>query len=260
MDAPMGPAPMMETDGTGGILWPVVSQRVFITGSTRGIGRAIARATLAANGRVTITGRDPAGVDAAVEALVNELDAAGRVVGQVLDVRDPRSVERAVSEAAAAFGGLDVVVNNAGVGVYGPLDAVSDADWRLVMDTNVAGPFHVMRAAIPRLRASGGGWVINIASLAGANPFAGGGVYCASKAALLALSESAMQELRGDDIRVSVVLPGSTATGFSTRSGGDESWRLQPDDVAEVVVDLLRHPARSLPSRVEIRPSRPKKG
>ena len=251
---------MMETDGTGGILWPVVSQRAFVTGSTRGIGRAIARAILMSNGRVTVTGRDRAGVDAAVEALQVESAGAGRVVGQVLDVRDPVSVERAVSAAAAAFGGLDVVVNNAGVGIYGGLETVSDADWRMVMDTNVAGPFHVMRASIPRLREAGGGWIINIASLAGVSPFAGGGVYCASKAALLALSESAMQELRGDNIRVSVVLPGSTATEFSGRSGGDESWRLLPDDVAEVVVDLLRHPARSLPSRVEIRPSRPKKG
>lgn len=215
---------------------------------------------LLSNACVTVTGRDPASVDAAVAALLAETGAAGRVRGQVLDVRDPDLVGRAVSEAAAAFGGLDVVVNNAGVGIYGNLETVSDADWRAVMDTNVTGPFHVMRAAIPWLRQAGGGWIVNIASLAGTNPFAGGGVYCASKAALIALTEAAMQELRGDNIRVSVVLPGSTATGFSGRSGGDDSWRLLPDDVAEVVVDLLRHPARSLPSRVEIRPSRPKKG
>lgn len=233
----------------------------FVTGSTRGIGRAIASALLDAGHLVTLTGRDAA----AVATAVSELGAAHRagplVAGQVMDVCDQASVTRAVTAAATAFGGLDIVVNNAGVGIYGDIETVSDEDWDTVLETNVTGPFRVMRAAIPLLRQRGSGWIINIASLAGANPFAGGGAYCASKAALIALSESAMQELRGADIRVSVVLPGSTATGFSGRSSaGDDAWRLAPDDVAAVVVDLLRHPARSLPSRVEIRPARPKKG
>ena len=234
--------------------------RALITGSTRGIGLAIAKALIAAGHDVMVTGREAASVDAAVQGLSPGGDGAGRAVGQVMDLRDRASIDRAVAAAVAAFGGLDVVVNNAGVGIYGDLESVSDEDWRTVMETNVTGPFQVMRAAIPRLRQARGGWIINIASLAGANPFAGGGAYCASKAALIALTESAMQELRGDNIRVSVVLPGSTATKFSGRSGGDDSWKLSPDDVAEVVVDLLRHPARSLPSRVEIRPARPRKG
>lgn len=233
----------------------------FITGSTRGIGRAIASALIDAGHQVTITGRDAAGVDAAVAELAAEHGAGDRVAGQVMDVRDTASVARAVASAVATFGGLDFVINNAGVGIYGDLETVSDDDWQTVFETNVTGPFRVMRAAIPLLRQRGSGWIINIASLAGANPFAGGGVYCASKAALIALTESAMQELRGANIRVSVVLPGSTATKFSGRSSGaDDAWRLAPEDVAEVVVDLLRHPARSLPSRIEIRPSRPKKG
>jgi NAD(P)-dependent dehydrogenase (short-subunit alcohol dehydrogenase family) len=253
---------MIETVGTGGILWRVaiMNHRALVTGSTRGIGLSIARALLAAGHRVAITGRDRAGVDAAVAELSAVAGAAGRIVGHVMDVRDRASIDRAVDATAAAFGGLDVVVNNAGVGIYGDVRAIRDEDWQTVMDTNVTGPFRVMRAAIPRLAEAGGGWIINIASLAGANPFAGGGAYCASKAALIALSEAAMQELRSENIRVSVVLPGSTATKFSGRAGGDDSWKLSPDDVAEVVVDLLRHPARSLPSRVEIRPARPKKG
>lgn len=278
MDAPMGPAPMIETEGTGGILWCAprltcqfmrsaargrrlahMPYRSFVTGGSRGIGYAIAQAMLVAGARVVIGGRDRAGLDAAVGRLSARF-AADRVAGQVMDVRDRVSVEHAVASAVNTFGGLDVVVNNAGVGIYGDLETVSDEDWQAVLDTNLTGPFHVMRAAIPHLRTSGGGWIINIASLAGANPFAGGGAYCASKAALIALSESAMQELRGDNIRVSVVLPGSVATSFSPRSGGDTSWKLSPDDVADVVVDLLRHQARSLPSRVDIRPARPKKG
>jgi NAD(P)-dependent dehydrogenase (short-subunit alcohol dehydrogenase family) len=237
-----------------------MDHRALITGSTRGIGRATARALLLAGARVTLTGREEGRVNEAMAVLAEETGAGDRIAGQVLDVRVPASVDRAVSGAVAAFGGLDVVVNNAGVGIYGDLESVTDEDWSTVMQTNVAGPFHVIREAIPALRQSGGGWIVNIASLAGAHPFAGGGAYCASKAALLALSESAMQELRADNIRVSVVLPGSTATGFSGRTGSDETWRLSPDDVAAVVTDLLRHPARSLPSRVEIRPSRPKKG
>lgn len=233
--------------------------RALVTGSTRGIGRAIARAMVASGSHVMITARDRSGVDTAVAELASEAGTADRVAGSVMDVRNPASVAAAVESTVRTFGGLDVVVNNAGVGIYGTLETVSDDDWQSVVGTNLTGPFHVMRAAIPALRQAGGGWIINIASLAGANPFAGGGAYCASKAALIALSESAMQELRDDDIRVSVVLPGSVATHFSGRSGGDDSWKLSPDDVAGVVMDLLRHPARSLPSRVEIRPSRPKK-
>lgn len=233
----------------------------FISGSTRGIGRAIAAALLGSGHHVTITGRDEAMVRTVVGDLARECDAEGRVRGQALDIRDRAAVDAAVAAAAAAFGGLHIIVNNAAVGRYGDVEAMGDEDWHMVMETNVSGPFFVMRAAIPFLRAAGGGWIINIASLAGPHPFAGAGAYCASKAALIALSESAMQELRGADIRVSVVLPGSTATSFSGRVADvDESWRLSPDDVATVVADLIRHPARSLPSRVEIRPARPKKG
>ena len=258
MAAPIGPAPMMDTVDTG-IFYGGMSFKALVTGSTRGIGRAVARAILAAGGRVMVTGRDRAEVDAAVRELATKF--GDRVAGSALDVRRSGDVDAAVAAAAARLGGLDVVINNAGVGLYANLESVSDDDWATTMETNLSGPFHVMRAAIPRLREAGGGWIINIASLAGAHPFASGGAYCASKAALIALTESVMQEVRGDGIRVSVVLPGSVATGFSNRSrGGDDSWKLSPEDVAEAVMSLLKHPARSLPSRLEIRPSRPGKG
>jgi 3-oxoacyl-[acyl-carrier protein] reductase len=235
-----------------------MSQRTLITGSTRGIGLAVARAILAADGFAMITGRTRESVDEAVYAL-QATGVGDRVAGCVLDVGNATSASAAVDATLAAFGGLDVVVNNAGVGIYGAVEATTDGDWQTTIDTNLTGPFFVMRAAIPVLRRAGGGWVVNIASLAGASPFAGGGAYCASKAGLIALSESAMAELRHDNIRVSVVLPGSVATRFSPNQSGDDSWKLAPEDVAEVVMDLLRHPARSLPSRVEIRPSRPRK-
>jgi len=234
-----------------------MSHHALVTGSSRGIGLAIARAIARSGGSVMITGRDASGVDEAVQSLQG---AGGQVAGTVMDVTDPAAVAGAVRAAERAFGTLDVVVNNAGIGHYGDIATFSDEHWRAVLDTNVTGPFNVMRAAIPALRRAGGGWIINIASLAGAHPFAGGGAYCASKAALIALSESAMQELRVDAFRVSDVLPGSVATRFSGRSAGDDSWKLSPDDVAEAVMGLLRHPARSLPSRIEIRPARPKKG
>ncbi len=228
----------------------------LITGSTRGIGLAIARAIGKAGGNVMITGRSAGGVDEAVALLQGTGVTA---VGTVMDVTDAASVAAAIKAAERAFTTLDVVVNNAGVGRFSEVATLSDEDWRDVMETNVTGAFHVIRAAIPALRRAGGGWIINIASLAGVNPFAGGGAYCASKAALIALSDAAMLELRHEGIRVSVVLPGSVSTRFSSRSTGDDSWKLAPDDVAEAVMGLLRHPARSLPSRIEIRPSRPKK-
>lgn len=234
--------------------------RALVTGGTRGIGRAIAKALLAGGSRVLITGRDNAAVDAAVLELAVEAGDAARVAGLAADVRRRADVDAALAEAVRRFGGLDVVVNNAGVGAFGPVESMSDDDWHRVIDTNVTGPFLMTRAAIPLLRAGGGGWIINVASLAGRNAFPDGAAYCASKSALVAFSESVMQEVRHDDIRVSVIMPGSVSTSFSGRHRDDDGWKLTGDDVAEVVIDLLRHPKRSLPSKVEIRPSRPKKG
>jgi NAD(P)-dependent dehydrogenase (short-subunit alcohol dehydrogenase family) len=132
------------------------------------------------------------------------------------------------------------------------------ADWDRTIGTNLNGVFYCCRAAIPELRRRGGGWIVSISSLASKNAFAGGAAYCATKAGLNAFSEALMQEVRYDNIRVSCIMPGSVATGFGGRDVGAD-WKLAPEDVAEVVIDLLEHPARSLPSRVELRPSRPRK-
>lgn len=232
----------------------------IVTGATRGIGYAIAEALLEAGGKVMITGRSDAGVSAAVAKLSAHVGDPARVLGRAVDVRVRAAVNTLVADTVRHFGSLDVLVNNAGVGIFTEVEKTTDDDWAQVIDTNLTGVFYCSRAAIPVLKRRGGGWIINIASLAGRNYFANGAAYCASKAGLVAFSESLMLEVRNDNIRVSVIMPGSVATEFTGPSGKqeDESWKLTPADIAEVVMDLLRHPARSLPSKVEIRPARTK--
>lgn len=229
----------------------------LITGGSRGIGLAIASALVRRGHQVVVGGRNPESL-AKARAQLASLGDADRVSAIEVDVRRPESVEALVAATVAKFGGLDVLVNSAGIGRFDAVAEMSPETWRDVLDTNLSGVFYACRAAIPHLRQRGGGWIINISSLAGSNAFKGGAAYCASKAGLNAFSESLMQEVRSDNIRVSTIAPGSVRTGFSPSAGADD-WKLDPDDVAEVVVDLLRHPARSLPSRVEIRPSRPGK-
>ncbi len=243
----------------------------LITGGTRGIGYALAEALLRHGDQVAITGTSSDSVVRAERALATAAGDAGRVAGIVCDVRDPASAELAVRTAAARFGGLDALVNNAGVGVGVPISEMPHDEWDRIIGTNLTGVFNCCKAAIPALRERGGGWIVNVSSLASKNPFVGGAAYCASKAGLNAFSEALMQELRGDNIRVTYILPGSVATGFSlpaealAKAGGREEttgadWKLQPEDVAQAIVDVLNHPGRSLPSRVEIRPSKPHKG
>ena len=228
----------------------------IVTGGSKGIGLAIARALAADGVNVAITGRNASQLSSAKRAV--EAAGTGAVETLQMDVRQMDDVQRAVDAAASRFGGLDIVVNNAGIGIFTSVAAMTPEQWSAVIETNLTGVFYMCRASIPHLRRRGGGFIVNISSLAGKNPFVDGGAYCASKAALNAFSETLMQELRYDGIRVSYVLPGSVATGFSS---GDPSkgadWKISPDDVADVVVNLLRHDPRSLPSRVELRPSRP---
>jgi NAD(P)-dependent dehydrogenase (short-subunit alcohol dehydrogenase family) len=232
-------------------------RRAIVTGGTRGIGHAIARAILERGGQVLISGRDPGRLDRAVHQLEGETSGAGRVAGMVSDVRQRPQVEALVAEAVRRFGGLDTLVNNAGVGAFTDVADTTDEDWHRVLDTNLTGPFLCSRAVIPVFRQGGGGWIVNIASLAGRNAFPGGGVYCASKAALVSFSESLMQEVRFDNIRVTAIMPGSVSTEFSARSRDeDDSWKLTPEDVALAVMNVLEHPSRSLPSKVELRPAK----
>jgi 3-oxoacyl-[acyl-carrier protein] reductase len=240
---------------TGSPTSPTLDRMVaLVTGGSKGIGLAIARSLVSNGASVVITGRNRRDLERA------QTDLGSRAIAVVADVRNPAEVAAAVREPVDRFGGLDVLVNNAGVGLFKNTADMSVADWQAVVDTNLSGVFYYCHAVIPYLRQRGGGWIVNISSLAGQNPFAGGAAYCASKAGLNAFSEALMQEVRYDNIRVSYVMPGSVATGFSGRSSADRpDWKIQPDDVGQVVIDLLQMPARSLPSRIELRPSKPQK-
>jgi 3-oxoacyl-[acyl-carrier protein] reductase len=241
----------------------LTGRAALVTGGSRGIGFAVAEALLAAGGSVLITGRETAHLDEARTRLSRgNANRAERVHHVRADIRNPDAAAAAVDAAVERFGGLDILVNNAGVGIFRSVAEFDVPSWNDVIETNLSGVFFCCHAAIPRMKARGGGWIINISSLAGSNPFPTGAAYCASKAGLNAFTEALMQEVRHDNIRVSCVAPGSVATGFgrgASPSGPAGDWKLGPEDVAQVVVDLLAHPARSLPSRVEIRPSRPLK-
>jgi len=230
----------------------------LVTGGSRGIGLAIARALVAGGVQVAVTGKDASHLSAARPKI--ESAGPGSVETLQADVRRYEDVERIVAAVVARFGGLDFLINNAGIGIFTDIADMTPRQFSEVIETNLTGVFHMCHASIPHLRKRGAGCIINISSLAATNPFVGGGAYCASKAALNAFSEALMQELRYDNIRVSYIMPGSVATGFSSN---DESkgadWKIAPADIADVVLNLLRHHPRSLPSRVEIRPSKPRK-
>jgi NAD(P)-dependent dehydrogenase (short-subunit alcohol dehydrogenase family) len=232
------------------------TRTAIVTGGSKGIGFAISRALLERGAQVVISARKQDELDRARAAL-----GAGPAVHAIAaDVRRGSDADHLVSETVRRFGRLDILVNNAGVGRFVNVIETSDDDWRQVVETNLTGAFYCSRAAIREMKRGGGGWIINISSLAGKNPFAGGAAYCASKAALNAFSEALMQEVRFDNIRVSCVMPGSVSTGFGDRGiGGEAEWKLSPEDVARVVCDLIDHHPRSLASRVELRPSQPRK-
>jgi 3-oxoacyl-[acyl-carrier protein] reductase len=231
----------------------------LVTGGSRGIGLATARALLKSGCRVFICATTDNGVREATEALKSE--GLDQVAGGVCDVRSYEQVRSMMRSAGERFGGLDILVNNAGIGNFKNIEHMDPEDWCAVIETNLSGVFYCCHEAIPMMRRRGGGYIINVGSLAGKNAFAGGAAYCASKHGLIALSEALMQEVRYDHIRVSCVMPGSVNTGFGLSTGEDpaKTWKLLPEDVAGTIIHLLEMDPRALTSRVEIRPSEPKK-
>lgn len=229
----------------------------IVTGGTKGIGRGIAEALIGEGVSVCISARHQKEVNDAVDDL-NGLNG-GRAIGFVCDVRDYRQVKGLIAHTVKELGGLDILINNAGIGTFRTtVEETSPEDFRAVLETNVFGVFYCCREAIPVMRQRGGGYIINISSLAGVNAHPRMAAYNASKFGLNGFSEALMQEVRHDNIKVSYVMPGSVNTEF----GGDtpseqQSWQLTPADIARVVINLLQHDDRSLVSRVEIRPSKP---
>ena len=230
-------------------------KKAVVTGGTRGIGRAIAESLLRSGASVAICGRTPETVERACAELKQA--TGGEVFGEAADVSKWDQMGHFFGTVASRFGGLDILVNNAGLGVFRSIQDLTPEDWRNTIDLNLTGVFNCCKQALPLLRQNDG-YIIQISSLAGINAFAGGAAYNASKFGLNGFSEAIMQDLRYQNIRVSYIMPGSVDTDFSPRSGRAE-WKIAPQDVAEVVLTLLHMPVRTLVSRVEMRPSKPKK-
>ncbi len=243
----------------------LAGKRAIVTGGTRGIGRAIAESLLAAGAEVAICGRDRPILEAAVSEMKAKHD--GRIHGHACNVAHAKEVSDLFSFTDARLGGLDILVNNAGVGAFKSTADLTIEDWHRVLDTNLSGVFYCCHEALPRLRRQAGGYIINISSLAGKNPFAGGAAYNASKFGLNGFSEAMMLDHRFDGVRVSYIMPGSVNTDFGSGSPGsgkrsektDASWKIDPLDIASVVMFLLQTPDRCLVSRVEVRPTKPVK-
>jgi 3-oxoacyl-[acyl-carrier protein] reductase len=228
----------------------------IVTGATRGIGRSIAEA-LAANGcNVVIAARHEQACRETAEAVTGK--GKGKAVGVAADVQRNEDCVRIVEQAVQTFGGLNILINNAGIGGFSAVEKMDVEHWDRVIATNLNSLFYCTHAALPHLKKQGG-WVINIGSLAGKNAFPGGAAYNASKFGLIGFSEALMMEVRHDDVRVSYIMPGSVATDFEGTSPHAGDWMIQPQDIAQIVLDLLSMPARTLPSRVEVRPSKPAK-
>ena len=234
-------------------------KNAIVTGGTRGIGLAITRALLERGASVFICARKKEEVEESVKELAQKYGE--KIKGDASDVSDYAQVRSMVSSAAEAFGGIDILINNAGIGSHSLVERMPVEEWDATIETNLSGVFYCCHEALPLMKARGGGYIINIGSLAGKQAFAGGAAYCASKFGLIGFSEALMQEVRYDHIRVSYVMPGSVNTGFgrSGQQNPSDTWKLSPEDVADVVVNLLESDPRALSSRVELRPSEPKK-
>lgn len=229
----------------------------LITGGTKGIGLGIAQSLLNLGLRVCITGRSQASIDKAMGTISS--DQSDRIIGVISDVRNAETEIESVNATIRAFGRLDIFVANAGVGHFASIERMTNEQWRDTIDINLTGVFNGVKAVIPELKKSKG-YIITIASLAGVNFFANGAAYNASKFGLVGFSQAIMLDLRDYDIKVTTIMPGSVATHFNNHTPSDEDdWKIQPEDVGRLVVDLIQMHPRTLPSKIEVRPSRTKR-
>ncbi len=233
----------------------VKGKRAIVTGGTKGIGLAIAESLLKKGAHVVISARTASQVDETVQRL-SRIDG-GQVTGKACDVGDSNQVRDLIQYCVNQLGGLEILINNAGIGLFKRASEISPQQWDRLISTNLNGVFYASHFAIPVMKKGGQGFIINISSLAGKNAFPGGTAYNASKFALTGFSEALMQEVRHDGIRVAYVMPGSVDTWFSGNPPAGSSWKLSAQDVADVVLDTLERHPRCLTSRIEMRPSQP---
>jgi len=228
----------------------------YITGGSRGIGYGIAKCLLGAGMKVAITSRH---LNAAKEAAASLSKDRSTVIALESDVSSFASETKAVKAVIDQFGQLDVVVANAGVGHLLPIDQLTERHWKETIDTNLTGVFNTVKATLDALKKTRG-YIITIASLAGANFFENGAAYNASKFGLVGFTQAIMLDLRKYGVKVTTLMPGSVATHFNNHTPGDaDAWKIQPEDIGQVVLDLLNMNPRTLPSKIEIRPSIPAK-
>jgi 3-oxoacyl-[acyl-carrier protein] reductase len=232
---------------------PLEGRVALVTGGGRGIGRAVAQQLARLGASVAICGRDSKVLESSAKALAA---TGSRIFWQVADITQAKDVSMFIEKAEAALGRISILVNNAGVGVFGPAHEKSESEWDVVLDTNLKGAFLVSRAVVPSMIRQGFGDIINISSLAGRNTFAGGGLYCASKWGLQGLTACMAEDLREFGVRVSVICPGSVATKFSGGSPKDSSKALAPEDVAHAVETIVMQRPQSFVSEIQLRPLR----
>jgi 3-oxoacyl-[acyl-carrier protein] reductase len=229
----------------------------LITGGSKGIGYGVAQTLVRAGIRVAITSRSQANASSAAKSL-NELQP-GYAIGIVSDVRSLESQQGVVSAIIEKWGRLDYVIANAGVGHFAPIGSLTAEQWQETIDINLTGVFFSAKASLEALTESKG-YFINIASLAGTNFFANGTAYNASKFGLVGFSQAMMMDVRNAGIKVTTIMPGSVATEFADHKPSEkDAWKIQPDDIGQIVLDLINMPARTLPSKIEVRPSMPPK-
>lgn len=232
------------------------TKTALVTGGTKGIGLGIAEAMLADGMNVMITGRKQRSVDAVVKQLAKKYGDS--IMGLAADVVDIKDQKKVVSAAIKKWKRLDVLIANAGVGHFASIEDLTAKQWKEVIDVNLTGVFHSVKTAIPALKKSKG-YIITIASLAGCNFFARGAAYNASKFGLVGMTQAMMLDLRPYDIKCSTIMPGSVATYFNDHkpNAKKDAWKIQPEDIGQMVMDLLKMPARTLPSKIEVRPAKP---
>jgi len=229
---------------------------ILITGGTKGIGYGVAEALIKEGARVAITGRSGDAANLAADNL-NKLKP-GSSLGISADVRNEKDQQRVIDQVAKKWGKLDVLIANAGVGFFSSIETLTIEQWRETIDTNLTGVFLSIKSAFPLLKESKG-YIITMASLAGTNFFAGASAYNASKFGLVGFTQAVMLDVRKDGIKVTTIMPGSVATNFNNHTPSPEdAWKIQPEDLGQMVIDLLKMNPRTLPSKIEVRPSIPK--